>query len=147
MFLYLTLFPGPIEVGYVVAETTTERETSTELCLRVLNFPSAPRPFSLTATTQDGSASRSLYLHCLKFNSFNLVAGSDYIGIMGHILEFEIGQDEVCHNIEIIDDTLCEMPFEDFVSVLDYASGRMPIIITQSTITVYINDIEEPECG
>ena len=75
------------------------------------------------------------------------MSGVDYVGVEGYPIVFTTGQEQVCHTIEILDDNMCEMPFEDFVSVLEYSSGRMPIYIIQNTTTVYIDEMEEQECG
>ena len=51
--------PVPIAVGYeFTVYTTTETQGSVVLCAIVFDPPfGAPRPFNLTATTQDGTAS------------------------------------------------------------------------------------------
>ena len=60
---------------------------------------------------------------------------------------FQVGENRVCHDVEIIDDDDCETPFKDFFSNLEYYSGDMPIIITRMRTRVIINDTAEPECG
>ncbi|CAI8026301.1 Deleted in malignant brain tumors 1 protein [Geodia barretti] len=122
----------PIEVGYEFSVyTTTEGTGVVTLCTVVINFPGgSPRPFTINATTEDGSA----------------VSGSDYAGVVDVPLMFEVGDDRVCHDVVIIDGDDCETPFEDFFSNLEYYSGDMPIIITRDRTRVNINDTAEPEC-
>ena len=49
-----------VEVGYeFTVYTTTEREGYVTLCAVVMNFPDgSPRPFVVSATTDDGMASK-----------------------------------------------------------------------------------------
>ena len=49
-----------VEVGYeFTVYTTTEREGYVTLCAVVMNFPDgSPRPFVVSATTDDGIASK-----------------------------------------------------------------------------------------
>ena len=63
MFLICALtVPHPaviITVGYELATyTTSERQGSLELSITVFNFPTdgTPRPFTLSVSTEDGSA-------------------------------------------------------------------------------------------
>ncbi|CAI8013538.1 hypothetical protein GBAR_LOCUS8570 [Geodia barretti] len=122
----------PIEVGYEFSVYTTTEGIGVEtLCAVVMNFPGgSPRPFTINATTEDGSA----------------VSGDDYVGVVDVPLMFQVGDDRVCHDVVIIDDDDCETPFEDFFSNLEYGSGDMPIIITRDRTRVIINDTAEPEC-
>jgi hypothetical protein len=120
----------PIEVGYEFSVyTTTEGIGVVTLCA-VTNFPGgSPRPFTINATAEDGSA----------------VSGDDYVGVVDAPLMFQVGDDRVCHDVVIIDGDDCETPFEDFFSNLEYDSGVMPII-TRDRTRVIINDTAEPEC-
>jgi hypothetical protein len=162
---------APIRVGYEFSVyTTTEGTGVVTLCAVVMNFPGSgsPRPFTINATTEDGSA----------------VSGADYVGVVDVPLMFQVGDVRVCHDVVIIDDDDCETPFEDFFSNLEYDSGEiiqfnagdvtqthtitindddeceddpnenffsnialeMPIIITRDRTRVIINDTAEPEC-
>ena len=75
--------------------------------------------------------------------------GSDYIGIVDFELIFSAGDDRQCHNVNITDDDDCEKEAnESFFSILSYASGKMPIVITLHIATrIEIGDTAEPECG
>ena len=52
-----------IEVGYeFMVYTTAEQDESVTLCAVILNSPDgSPRPFTLSATTEDGEAGKSIY--------------------------------------------------------------------------------------
>ena len=145
------IFKDPIEVGYEFSVyTTTEGTGVVTLCTVVINFPGgSPRPFTINATTEDGSAGINNFSATCKniFPPFLLVSGSDYAGVVDVPLMFEVGDDRVCHDVVIIDGDDCETPFEDFFSNLEYYSGDMPIIITRDRTQVIIDDTAEPECG
>ena len=145
------IFKDPIQVGYEFSVyTTTEGIGVVTLCA-VTNFPGgSPRPFTINATTEDGSAGMNNFQqHANIIHSFPflLVSGDDYVGVVDVPLMFQVGDDRVCHDVVIIDDDDCETPFEDFFSNLEYDSGDMPIIITRDRTRVIINDTAEPECG
>ena len=71
----------------------------------------------------------------------------DYVGVSGFPLEFQVGNDTICHTIYLVNDTKCEgSPPEDFSSKLELGSGR-GIDIIQDTAQVLIVDASEPECG
>ena len=55
---YVTLSSVPIEVGYEFSVySTPEGAGLVTLCAVVMNFPGgSPRPFTINATTEDGSA-------------------------------------------------------------------------------------------
>ena len=72
----------------------------------------------------------------------------DYTGVADVPLMFEVGDLRVCYDVEIIDDTICELEsIEDFFANLAYVSGEQPIIIDPEMTRVIINDTAEPECG
>ena len=79
----------------------------------------------------------------------NTDTGSDYIGIVDFELIFSAGDDQQCHNVNITDDDDCEKEAnESFFSILSYASGKMPIVITlHIAARIEIGDTAEPECG
>ena len=63
-------------------------------------------------------------------------------------LMFGVGDERVCYDIGIVNDTICELePIEDFFSNLVYISGEQPIIIDTARTRVIIDDTAEPECG
>ena len=116
-----------------------------------MNFPGgSPRPFTINATTEDGSAGIALSLFTrtasIIFPSCS-VSSSDYVGVIDVPLMFGVGDLRVCHDVDIIDDNDCETPYKDLFSNLEYDSGSMPIIITQPRTQVIINDTAESECG
>ena len=60
-------------------------------------------------------------------------------------LMFGVGDERVCYDIGIVNDTICELePIEDFFSNLVYISGEQPII---TDTRVIIDDTAEPKCG
>ena len=75
-------------------------------------------------------------------------AAEDYVAISGLVIRFETGEGRVCHNVTIIQDTLCEEPEEDFlVSLTPGSVGDPPISIINSPATVFIDDRSEDECS
>ena len=84
-----------------------------------------------------------LYTHLI----LTIVTNMDYSGIEVP-LSFGVRDRRVCHDIEIIDDNICEVePIEDFFVILQYVSGDQPIIIDPANTHITINDIAESECG
>ena len=142
-------FQAPIEVGYEFSVyPTPEGAGSVTLCAVVMNFPGgSPRPFTITATTEDGSAGMYIHINHQVMKHIYSVTGSDYAGILDVTLMFAIGEPIVCHDVEIIDDDKCETVSEPFFSHLEYDSGVMPIIITRERTQAIITDTREPECG
>ena len=70
------------------------------------------------------------------------------MGVTGDPLVFEVGDNRVCHRVNITDDNICEVdPIEDFFSNLEYSSGIMPINIVRPSMRVIMIDNFEPECG
>ena len=59
--LHVSFVLVPIEVGYEFSVyTTTEGTGVVTLCAVIMNFPGgSPRPFTINATTEDGSAGMS----------------------------------------------------------------------------------------
>ena len=74
------------------------------------------------------------------------VAGSDYRAVINEELVFNYGDTCVCHTLDILQDSTCEHPFNEFFSDLAYASGVQPITIARPTARVVIDDTAEPEC-
>ena len=116
-----------------------------------MNFPGgSSRPFTINATTEDGTAGIALSFitrtASIIFSSCS-VSGSGYVGVIDVPLMFGVGDLRVCHDVKIIDDNDCETPYNDIFSNLEYHSGDMPIIITRPRTQVIVNDTAEPECG
>ena len=74
------------------------------------------------------------------------MSGFDYTGVANVSYVFGVGDIRVCHNIYIIDDTICE-PDENFSFLLEYVNGELPINLDQPVTDVIIDDTAEPECG
>ena len=145
-----------IVVEYEFPEyTTSETMGYVELCAIVTSHPGgSPRPFVISATTADGSASMHVILNMICrvifFNCPCAASIMDYTAIVTQRLVFAVGETRVCHRVQITQDNTCEIdrePFEDFFSNLQYESGEMPIIINRNQTRVLIDDSNEPECG
>ena len=142
-----------VEVGYeFTVYTTTEREGYVTLCAVVMNFPDgSPRPFVVSATTDDGIASKLDFEQKMK-TLFKIspypASGVDYVGVADVPLIFGVGDYRVCLDMNVMNDSNCEIdPIEDFFSNLAYVSGEQPINIDPARTHVIINDTAEPECG
>ena len=70
----------------------------------------------------------------------------DYVAVSLERLDFTIGQERECHEVDIIDDEICE-PLEDFFSDLIFGGGIQPISIEPSQTRVVIDDTDQEECG
>ena len=72
----------------------------------------------------------------------------DYLGISNEIIQFNVGDVRVNHNITIIDDEICEdNPNEFFYSNLTLFSGEQPIIVIRPDALIVIDDTLEPDCS
>ena len=69
---------------------------------------------------------------------FLLVSPEDYLSASG-ILTFDTGDTRQCHNVEIINDALCEIEVEQFTSNLSLVSGA-PVTIDPPSARVIISD-------
>ena len=79
---------------------------------------------------------------------FTTAPQGDYIEVNHMRLDFTVGQERVCHIVEIIDDDICETdPMEDFFSNLVLGGGDQPISVNSSQTRVVIDDSNETECG
>ena len=75
--------------------------------------------------------------HCNIFISDSLlVSPQDYNSSTG-ILTFNTGDDRQCHDVDIVDDELCEEPSEQFFSNLTLESGA-PVTVDPSRAQVII---------
>ena len=66
--MIISTFPVSTTVGYeLTVYTTSEGDGHVEMCAVVFDPPSggAPRSFTLTVTTEDGTAGRSVYIRCI----------------------------------------------------------------------------------
>ena len=71
----------------------------------------------------------------------------DYEEVIGEALVFNRGDTRVCHDIDILQDDICESdPNESFFSNLAFSSGMQPITVFPRTAEVIIDDTAEPEC-
>ena len=133
-----------MKVGYEFAIYTTEEDEGLALCAVVMNFPSgSPAPFTLSATTADGEGGNINLCCSLEHNYYVLTGenGVDYIGVKDAPLIFGVGDHRVCHRIQTLNDSLCELsPTEYFFSYLEYKSATIPIIIGPDRTRIIIND-------
>ena len=76
------------------------------------------------------------------------VSPDDYGGVSGQIIEFNTGDINQIHRINITQDEDCEDdPTEYFFSTLSLMSGVQPIEVIRPNATIFINDTLEPECS
>ena len=67
-------------------------------------------------------------------------APDDYIAAGGE-LAFAVGDTQQCHNMQIVNDHLCEWPeIEQFISNLELAFGQPIILVDPPTAAVLIDD-------
>ena len=85
----------------------------------------------------------------LRLNSsplLSVVAGEDYTQLVGDPLgPFSNSQRRLCRDVVVIDDSVCEEPEESFI--LSLTTEEKFIDISRDSVTVYIEDAEEVECG
>ena len=90
-------------------------------------------------------------LTCLRTDIFQCFhnfteSGVDYIGVEDTVLIFGVGDHRVCHNVQIFNDSLCELsPTEYFFSSLEHERGEMPVFLNPDRARIIINDASE--CG
>ena len=129
--------------------TASEGEGMVELNIFVFSHPATgtPRPFTLSVSTQDGTAGIvTLELPCL--NDTDTVSPGDYGGVISQIIQFNTGDTNQTHTIAIRQDRICEnYPNEFFFSDIALVSGIPPIDAIQPQARVTIDDLMEPECG
>lgn len=78
--------------------------------------------------------------------SFTTVAGDDYVELQDVSLgPFSLSQRLHCLTVSVIDDSLCEEPEESFTLTL--TTDDEFIDISHDSVTVYIEDFNEIECG
>ena len=112
----------PIAVGYeAVAYEVTENGTSVTLTVKVTSpAAGAPRAFSLTVSTADGTA----------------VSPGDYGGVTGASIQFSSGDVTKTHTVTVVDDTVIEDD-ETFQSTLTLVTGDV-VTVSPATATVTI---------
>ena len=136
-----------IELGYdPTVYTTSEGEGMVKLNIFVLSHPvtGTPRPFTLSVTTQDGTA--GIYVNQLErhFNmcqSITAVSPDDYGGVIGQSIQFNIGDTNQTHTIIITQDRICEKEY--FLSNILLVSGVQPIEVNPHQARVFINDTQK----
>jgi hypothetical protein len=90
----------------------------------------APRPFSLSVSTEDDTAG----------------SPADFEALRSQIIQFNTG--DTVHNftLTIANDGICEVPNENFIVNITVVGGIQPIFIITHRAHVIINDMNEPEC-
>ena len=73
------------------------------------------------------------------------MAPSDYVAL-NVFLSFNVGDTQLCHAVNIVDDNTCEEPSESFFLSLTVGTGEN-ISIQLPLTEVVISDEDEPECG
>ena len=129
---------------------TTESDEILQVCAVVMNVPSgSPAPFTLSATTEDGEAGNKncpIVIISETNTFFHAESDVDYSGFEDVPLIFEVGDHRVCHSIHVLNDSLCELsPTEYFISLLEYESGEIMVIISPDQTRIIINDTSD--CG
>ena len=111
----------------------------------------APRPFSLSVSTEDDTAGINfIFSHPWTTpNNKLVITGSpaDFEALRSQIIQFNTG--DTVHNftLTIANDGICEVPNENFIVNITVVSGIQPIFIITHRAHVIINDMNEPECG
>ena len=132
---------------------TTESDGNVTLTIRVFSHPGgAPRPFTLTVNTEDGTASKCCNFWSEDISSVSLsytaVVDNDYVPVSGQIIQFNRGDVTQNHTITINDDDECERDQnENFFSKVSLNSGIPNITVTLPQATVTIGDTAELDCG
>ena len=73
------------------------------------------------------------------------VAPGDYISASGELV-FAVGDTRMCHDVQIVNDGICERPeIEQFFSNLELVSGLPIIDVDPPTAAVLIDD--SVDCG
>ena len=127
--------------------TTDEGQHQVQLCVIIYEPASggAPRPFSLLASTSDGTAGIAYIVKLDSVAIQHMCYVDDYEPFTNEVLDFAVGQTTACHDVNIIDDNICENDSFFFNLVLD--GGEQPIGVDPEQIQVIIDDTTEPECG
>ena len=143
---------APIEVGYEFTQyVTSEGQGAVDLSIIIFDpyTGRAPRPFTLSVSTEHGTASiHIIYLYAEIHNFFtHTVAPGDYGAVANQIITFAEGQMRATHTIIINQDDDCEYdPNENFFSNISLNSDKQPISVIRPRAEVIIDDTNEPEC-
>ena len=80
-------------------------------------------------------------------NLHSTVAPDDYVAITGQIIQFNVGDTNHSLTLSIVNDGMCETPNESFFVRISLVSSIGSIAISPSQTQVFIDDVNEPECG
>ena len=89
------------------------------------------------------------YVYIMHFTSGKEISSIQYTPECNRVLQFEIGQAEVCHNYNITNDEMCELGANatQFKLQLSLSStDKLGINSSLSETMVTIDDSQEPEC-
>ena len=135
-----------VRVGYdPTVYTTSEGEGMVELNIFVFSHPAtgAPRPFTLSISTQDGIAGMlkstgNINVLC----NLTAVSPDDYGGVSGQIIPFNTGDTKQTHTITITQDRICEKEY--ILSNTLLVSGmQLKRIHLKLQARVFINDTKK----
>ena len=77
-----------------------------------------------------------------------LVFPDDYVSVINLVLDFVVGEERACHDININDDDICENYLNEiFFSNLELDSRGRRIDVDPEQAQVIIDDTNELECG
>ena len=77
-----------------------------------------------------------------------VVSMDDYETVTSEVLDFAAEQTMACHDVNIIDDNVCENGSNEiFFLDLVLGSGEQPIDVVPEQAMVIIDDTNERECG
>ena len=85
--------------------------------------------------------------HALIPNLNSTVSPDDYVAISGQIIQFNVGDTSHTLTLSVANDGMCETPNESFYVRISLVSSTGSITISPSQTQVFINDVNEPECG
>ena len=85
--------------------------------------------------------------HALIPNLHSTVSRNDYVAISGQIIQFNVGDTNHTLTLSIANDGMCETQTESFFVRISLVSSTGSITISPSQTQVFIDDVNEPECG
>ena len=85
--------------------------------------------------------------HALIPNLHSTVSPDDYVAISGQIIQFNVGDTSHTLTLSIANDGMCETQTESFFVRISLVSSTGSITISPSETRVFIDDVNEPECG
>ena len=89
------------------------------------------------------------YMYIMYFTSGKGISSTQYTLECNRVLQFEVGQTQVCHNYSITNDEMCELGANatQFKLQLSLSStDKLRINSSLSETMVTIDDSQEPEC-